>query len=369
MSNTKKRRMIWIAVLVLFVLTGLYLGATHYAGKLVEHTIQKSMGPGFSIGELDLGFTSITAKDVILKDLRRDTILLKVNKISLFPSWTSLLSGKVTIRKILLQSPFIRIEKLANGEMVLPVGAPGGKAPPSGEGKGAPSKKPTPIKIRTLVVKEGTILFLDGSVHPTVKVEMERVNLTLRNLEYPFLDDKILMDFIGILPSKGEREGKIKVQGWTQLPSRNGNIKVTLDQLDARLFSPYLKEKSTVTVKEGWVSLRFQARIKRGYLDAPGEVTIQDLAFSNQKAGVILGLPVSLVTSLLENKGGQLALPFRVKGQMDNPRFSFRETMIRQLAANLARNLLGVPQGVVKKAPGVLKGLGGVIKGVIPPKK
>ncbi len=205
MGGGGKVRILWIGVLVFLGLAGLYLGATHYAGRLVEHAIRKKLGPGFSVAEVSLGLTEVTAKGVILKDVHRGKVLLKVEMAALFPSWTSLLSGKVMIRKILLQSPLIRIEKLADGRLISPLGTLGTpkETHPLRKAKGVSStpRKAAAIKIGTVVVRDGTLFYIDSSLHPPVMISMKGFNLTLRNIEYPFRDEKVLKGLLELLPS------------------------------------------------------------------------------------------------------------------------------------------------------------------------
>ena len=187
------------------ILLSLVVGAVGYLPSLGERYLRGYFGPGFSIGDLEVGFRGIRAKRVILKD-SRGKLVLKVQRILLVPDVAAFLRGELIVDQVRVQSVFFRVEKLKGGRILFPGGEVLKISHPNKKGGSAPSRSGLSIKIRRLVIRKGSLLFVDHSVSPPLQMRVGGVDLNLKGVEYPFQEGRLLSEIYKVLPSKMMRK-------------------------------------------------------------------------------------------------------------------------------------------------------------------
>jgi len=78
--------------------------------------------------------------------------------------------------------------------------------------------------------------------------------------------------------------------------------------------------------------------VLKRHIHAPGTVVLGDLQFksTNGFQDVFLGVPRSLVMNFLKTGNNEIVLDFTVEGDLDNPKFDIRESLLRKLTVGLA---------------------------------
>lgn len=201
-DSGKVRFFLILSILLVVVITIGILITTHYLGKIVESHLQKSLGPGFTIGKIEVGLTSVSVKDIQLKDLKRNIVRLEASDLSIAPSLKSLFSRTFVIKSVSLKSSSILVEKTRSGRILMPIELPGEKKK-GHKRENERGDKTFRLHINRISIINGTFLFIDHSVTPPVRVEMKSMNVTLENVDYPASLEKTFMDVIGLIPSKG----------------------------------------------------------------------------------------------------------------------------------------------------------------------
>jgi hypothetical protein len=104
--------------------------------------------------------------------------------------------------------------------------------------------------------------------------------------------------------------------------------------------------------------------VKEKRIDAVGELDLINLRVKEGN-GMVFWIPTQTLVSVLEKKGNQIKAKFRVKGNIEDPRFSLQETFLTQVAISLAQ-ALGIPIKVIGEEvlQGTLKGEKGTIEGL-----
>jgi hypothetical protein len=110
-------------------------------------------------------------------------------------------------------------------------------------------------------------------------------------------------------------------------------------------------------VRRGAADLDIRATVLKNKLHAPGKLTLTGLEFASDGAlGTVAGLPRQAVLSAM-TKQGKLDVKFTLEGRLDDPSFSLNENLATRIASGMAESL-----GV--SLSGMVKGLGGVVKGL-----
>jgi hypothetical protein len=106
------------------------------------------------------------------------------------------------------------------------------------------------------------------------------------------------------------------------------------------LLQPYLIKAAETGVRSGTLDLDLNSSIAGNRLRAPGTLTLTGLELSSGSS-TFMGIPSKLVTSLLQDKKGQISLKFVLEGNLDDPRFSLNEHLVARLGSSLT-DMLGV---------------------------
>ncbi len=154
--------------------------------------------------------------------------------------------------------------------------------------------------------------------------------------------------------------GSIRIHGWVDVKTIDMETSLEIRGVDVTTFEPYYRKRVSAEIESGTLDLETRIAVKEKRVDAPGELNLINLHIKDGE-GTVLWIPAKTLVSLLEKKGHQLKAKFRLKGNVDNPRFSLQETFLTQIAISLAQ-ALGIPIQVIGEE--VLQGTLGGEKGL-----
>jgi hypothetical protein len=224
-------------------------------------------------------------------------------------------------------------------------------------------------------VKDGVVELFNYMVAPSpVKVRLEQIQATVRNVAVPGLTGKSQFDLDAVV--KGiQQDGRAKIVGWVEIASKDSSVKTELRSLDLVALQPYLTQASDARVQRGSVDLDMHSEVRNKRLRAPGTVVISDLEFapSRDTSEMFMGVPRSVVVNFLKNRDKKIAINFTIEGDINNPQFTLREALATRLAAGLAEllgvSIRGLAEGVgtlgrkgVEAMGEAAKGLGGALQ-------
>jgi len=196
----RKRKVLLGGALLLSLVVGI-MGAVSYLPNLGERYLRAHFGSGFSIGDLKWGLRGIRARKVVLKDSRGE-LVLKAQRILLVPDVTGFFKGKLIVDQVRVKSIFFRVERLKDGRFLFPGEALPKASCPREKNRPASSRGSLSvrIRIRRLVIRKGSLLFIDHSVTPLLQVRIRGVDLSLEGVEYPFQENRLLSELYKVLP-------------------------------------------------------------------------------------------------------------------------------------------------------------------------
>ncbi|HYB75259.1 MAG TPA: DUF748 domain-containing protein [Candidatus Sulfotelmatobacter sp.] len=373
----KRWGLIALVVLVILIVGGIVgfrMAVGMLKGKVVE-----ALGPDSEIKEIRVGWSSVDVEGLRIKGPKGwpagDT--LRAEHVAIVPALRSLLSGQIRVRSITIVRPYLSALRTRDGKLEVVPSLLEGTAGKGHAGASAAPAAAPPVTLGRIALQDGVVEFFDASVaSPPLKIRLEQIQATVRDVVVPSLTGKSPFDLSGVL--KGvRRDGRITVAGWAEIASKDSSVKTTLRSVDLVALQPYLIKAAETGVEKGALDLDLQSEVSKNRLKAPGKVTISDLELAPAKGGLgtFMGVPRDAVVAFLKNKENKITVHFVLEGDINNPQFSLNEALSTRLASSMAETL-GVSLGGVVKGAGTLgqkgmeaatgatKGVGGALEGL-----
>ena len=358
MAAGKGKRWGLIALVVLVVLIAGGIVGFRVAVGILKGKVVEALGPDSEVTGIRVGWASVDVDGLRIKGPRgwpaADT--LRAERIAIVPSLRSVLSGQFRVYSITIVRPYLSALRTKDGKLqIIPslLAGPTGKGPPAGSPPSAAA--PRTVTVGRITLSDGVLELFDATVtQPPLKIRLEQIQATLRDIMVPALTGKTGLDLAGVL--KGvQRDGTVAIAGWAEIASKDSSLHTTLRSVDLVTLQPYLIKARETGVQKGTLDLELQSDVRENRLKAPGKLTISDLELTPSKDtfGTFMGVPRDAVVASLKNKDNKIAVNFVLEGDINNPQFSLNEALSTQLAASMAETL-GVSLG------GVVKGVGGL---------
>ena len=185
----------------------------------------------------------------------------------------------------------------------------------------APRKpEPTPVRIGTVTIQDGTIAFTDKHLSNDFETTFYHLGGRISGLssEASIMAD---VDLRGALENRSPMTitGKIN-------PLREDlfvDLKLTFSDIDLSPMSPYSETYLGYILKQGKLFLDLQYHIENKELVSQNRIRIDQFTFGDEvKSDQATSLPVKLGLALLKNRKGEIILDVPVLGRIDDPRFN-----------------------------------------------
>ncbi|PIS33314.1 MAG: hypothetical protein COT38_05925 [Candidatus Omnitrophica bacterium CG08_land_8_20_14_0_20_41_16] len=314
-----------ITLAVIFAIVYLYLA-------IMGQAILTKKLQGLTRREVTMGYFSITPSLTLkIKDLDIQG-LAKFKSISISPSITGFIRGKLILKRLTLIEPEFFFNKIppevsetkaATAVIVPPVA----NVPPEA-GKG----RPLPFGISQLNIKGGKVTFIDQTVSSgSVKIVIQDINSTISNLYlYP---SSAITDFQlkAVIPWKDEgAQGKVELNGWLNSFKKDIRATLKISGIDAVYLYPYYSH---------WVDLD-KARIEKARLNFSSEIhglnnnvsadchmELVDMVRKPLEIGQLEEKASKITNAVLDRfktmDQGKVELNFTIKTKMNSPQFGF----------------------------------------------
>jgi len=357
MTAGRGKRWGLIALVILVVLIAGGIVGFRVAVGVLKGKVVEALGLDSEIKDIRARWSSVDLRELRIKGPRgwpaADTF--RAERVVIVPSLRSMLSRQIAVLSITIVRPYLSALRTKDGHLQVIPSLLSGTA-----GKGEPAGPSAPDAPRTLTVgritlRDGVLEFFDASVtQPPLKIRLEQVQATVRDLVVAALTGKTRVDLAGVL--KGvQRDGTVTLAGWAEFATGDSSVKTTLRTVDLVALQPYFVKDPDTGVRKGTIDLDLQSDVRKGRLKAPGKLTISGLhlAPANGAFGTFMGLPREAVVASLKNRDNKIAVNFVLEGDVNNPQFSLNETLTTRLASSIAETL-GVSLGGVAKGAGTL---------------
>ena len=185
------------------------------------------------------------------------------------------------------------------------------------------------IAVRTVVVDNARVLFLDKSVREGYSIELSRLKGTIRGISSSRLA-RADVNLSGML----DKTAPVLITG-TMNPFKENlfvDLHTTLSDLDLSPMSPYSGKYVGYAIEKGKLSLDLSYLIRHKELDSQNNVHIDQFTFGREVQSLTATkLPVRFAVSLLKDSKGRIDLNLPVKGRTDDPEFSVMGIILRMI--------------------------------------
>jgi uncharacterized protein YhdP len=356
---TRTRRRLAIAAIVLLTLALVVLAGLRAATHQLQSRVERALGPRASVGAVNAGWTGIEVLDLRIKAApgwpAEDE--LRARRVRVTPDLRSLFGGPWRISSVHVEGGYLSAWRTRDGKMrLMPALLDDRNTDHASAEHAGPSAAPL-LEIGKVELDDATLAFFDGSVRqPALPLRIEKLDAKAGPIVLPALDHAIEVKLEGVF--KGlQRDGRIVIDGEYTPATRDANVSARFARVDLVALQPYLLKVSEAGIRRGTLDLDLHANVLHNKLHAPGKLTLTNLELAGDgPLATFAGVPRKAVLAAMTEKG-KLEVKFTLDGRLDDPSFSLNENLATKIASGLAESL-----GV--SLSGVVKGLGGVVKGL-----
>lgn len=357
---TPLRRRLTLGATAVLVLVLLGFVGLNVAVRQLRAQIETALGPRASVGALNAGWTGVEVLDLRIKGAAGWPAddELRARRVHVRPDLRSLFGGPWRIATVRVEDAYLSALRTRDGKThVLPAlldDRKSGRATATG---GEPPTSGPLVEIGRIEVDAARLDFFDASVRqPALRLRVEQLDAQVENLSLPALDKPLDLKVSGTFKGP-QRDGKIALDGDYTPATRDANVHARFAGVDLLALQPYLLKVADSGVRRGSLDLELRATVQNNKLKAPGKLTLTNLELaSDGPLATFAGVPRKAVLAAMTDKG-RLEVKFTLEGRLDDPSFSLNENLATKIASGMAESL-----GV--SLSGVVKGLGGVVKGL-----
>lgn len=192
------------------------------------------------------------------------------------------------------------------------------KPPPEADTPGEP---PTPVKIGTVTLTNFLARFTDQSISPNVVTKIEGLSGTIKGLS----SDQLAKADVA-LQGMVDKYAPFKIAGQINPLSEDAytDVTVTFKNLDLPTVSPYSAHYVGYPITKGKLSFDLGYKVSEKTLVGANKVLIDQLTMGEKvESPDAMSLPIPLALALLKDRRGQIDIDLPVRGNLDDPDFSY----------------------------------------------
>jgi uncharacterized protein YhdP len=360
MTTRTRRRLAVIAAAAALAAVLIVMAGLHLASRQLQSRIESALGPRASVGAIDAGWTGIEVLDLRIKGApgwpAQDE--LRARRVRIVPDLRSLFGGPWRIAKVRVEGGYVSALRTRDGKMrLVPALLDARSAEPASTKHERPAAATPLLEIGQVELAAAGVDFFDASVRqPALQLRIADLDAEVGPLMLPALDKATGIKLDGVFKGP-QRDGRIAIDGHYTPATRDAALHARFSGVDMVALQPYLLKVSEAGVRRGSLDLDLQATLVRNKLRAPGRLTLTNLELtSDGPLSTFAGVPRKAVLAAMTQQG-RLEVNFTLEGRLDDPSFSLNENLATRIASGMAESL-----GV--SLSGMVKGLGGVVKGL-----
>ncbi|WP_298183480.1 DUF748 domain-containing protein [uncultured Pseudomonas sp.] len=239
----------------------------------------------------------------------------------------------LVIDQVKLQQPYVRF--IINEDLTTNINDLLVPQPASTEPRQAPAKKPLPIRIGGISIKNGSANFADFSLRPNFATAIGQLNGQIGTLDNQS-PKTARVDITG----KVDKYAPVSIKG--QLtpfdPLNSLDIATSFKNVELTTLTPYSGKFAGFRIRKGRLNLDLHYQIEKGQLNAENKLLLEDLQLGEKvDSKDAMDLPIRLAVALLKDSQGNIEIQLPVQGNLNNPEFSVMPIVWKTLRSLVAR--------------------------------
>ncbi|HBO84813.1 MAG TPA: hypothetical protein DD641_07560 [Deltaproteobacteria bacterium] len=335
-----------VKIVLVFILFFTVIGVGAYfflpLDSMAKSRVEEVLGPAFSIGNAGVSYAHLEISDLKYNDSEHNTPgVIKVDRIKVYPSILLLLTGRIVIKKIEVDSPYLLLKRFNDNKWSVSKLMEGGS---------------TPVILKGIRVKNGVMHVQDDMAGKSpFKAKLEGLSIKIENPVSVFQQGTFI-DISGKLVSK--KEGDFRIKGKWDVLTKKITANVKINELDMTILNPYLAEnRDGVVITSGNVNISSDLKFENNAVNAPVDAVIKGLSIKADN-GRILGVSVSLIKGIVEEEDGKISFKFNVSGTSGNIQTDLKDALKKKVEDSLKKKM----ESPIKRFSRDLKDIG---KGIL----
>jgi len=180
---------------------------------------------------------------------------------------------------------------------------------------------PLPVQVDVVRIDHLQLQLADRSITPHVVTTVEEFSGTMKGLSSRQLA-KADVDLAG----KIDRFSPFRIQGQINPLSEDAytDVSVVIENLNLTTISPYSGKYVGYPITKGKLSLNLAYKLSQKELAGENKVLVDQIAMGSQvEIPDATSLPIPLALALLKDRKGQINIDLPVRGNLDDPDFSY----------------------------------------------
>jgi len=302
----------WLLAFCLLMIAGQCFALAWLAPRYVVRMVESALGGTLRIQHARLSFPLTMTFTGVSSANRRAESLLMMPRVVIKPRWLSAASRTVVLDQVIIERPLLRVMRSHAGEMVWP--------PLSTQSPLEPPAAPDPfwrVQIRSLVIADGTIEFLDRQVQPPFHGVLHHLSVDLGPLTIPGGGPQLSFAVRGEFVGHSGEAAPVYCSGWGVLTESDFQASCQLQPLALSAFEPYYQQgnvklrvySATLKSTSQWVvgSNAFEGHVQMEL----GNLTEGDLS--------IRGRTLVDVKKLASGDKPQMSAEVKITGPLNDP--------------------------------------------------
>ena len=230
--------------------------------------------------------------------------------------------NRVRLGDLLLDKLFIRAVLKPDGQINFATLGKGGDSAPAQPAPAARTGQPAdsgwPVRLDSLRLRNGTLIFADQRQTPAFTQALRQLNARVDNLELPG-SKPAGISLTGEMPPLG----KLSVKG-SAVPAGAMTLDLAVqgNDIDLTSLSPYSGRYAGYRIDKGRLDTQLRYTIAQRQLKAENKVVLKEFTWGQSvDSPDATGLPVRLATALLKDVKGNIDIDLPLSGSLDDPQF------------------------------------------------
>jgi hypothetical protein len=301
-----------LLVLCFLVIAGQFFVLAWLAPRYVVRMVESAVGGTLQIRHARLSFPLAMEFTGVSSANRSTQSFLVMPRVVIKPRWLSVTSRTVKLDQVIVERPLLRVMRSAAGEMVWP--------PLATQSPLEPTAAPQPfwrVQIRSLVIDDGAIEFLDQQIAPAFRGVLHHLSVDLGPLTLPGGGPQTSFAVRGEFVGHSGEAAPLYCSGWAVLTENDFQASCQLQSLALSAFEPYYQQ--------GNVQLRvYSATLKstsQWLVDANAFEGRVQMELGNLKEGdlSIHGRTVVDVKKLAAGEAPRMTAELKIAGPLNQP--------------------------------------------------
>lgn len=198
-------------------------------------------------------------------------------------------------------------------------------------------KQSAEIRVARLEIRGGHTDFADLSIQPNVAAGIFDLHGEVRDLSSAPGARSVLR-----LEGKVDKHSRARISGTIAPfdPTAQADVTVSLSDVGLTVFTPYSARFAGYKIRRGKASIELKYHVDNRRLKAENHIVFDKLALGERvRSPDATSLPVALAVALLKDRNGRIRIDLPVRGNLDDPQFSYTALLSRALLDLIARTV------------------------------